>query len=385
MKAIIYGNDFKSCINRISATIVDWVAVEIVCDGKEARFTAMNENTSTTVKIFADVIDAGACLVYYDLLKKVCNIPGDIIIENNEDEGKFSVHSGKKHYEVRSLNKDEDMSGIRTLYAEKKSYLIASCPDHYLLSRFSALDCMRAKTTETIMRGFNIDTTAKRISVLDGYRLGISHIPEEYIVGDGKFTVDGSIFKILKSVLRGTKSKTVDIYSGEKYSCFHGDDYEIIVRNIDGVWYDIDSLIHPMSITDFSFTVDADELGKIAKEYASSAGKDDKAFILLYATEKDFATAFANHEYRTMDILEEYKPLDRFATVKVWERCFKPVFVKDACSVFSGKVEVKGNFSSNSPIYISDSDGEYSVLVLPMHADTNKLDNLLNYVKNNLA
>ena len=387
MKAIIFGNEFKSCIDRISATIEKsrlpfMNAVEIVCNGKEAKVSAINQNTLTTVKIFADVIDAGSCVVDFDVLKKVCNVTGDVIVE--ESNGKFSVHSQKKHYEVDVMDCAEDISSFKETFSEDKHHVL-TYPDHDLLKQISALDCMRGKDYNTLMRGFNIDVAAKRISTIDGHRVGIGYIPEEYAIGSGNFTVQSNFYKILKSVLRGTNNNTMNIYTGEKVSYFSGEDYEIYMRNIDGVWFDIDRIAKPMSYTEFSFKVNSNELGKIAKEYASSAGSDKDTPMLIYATEKNLVTAFIRDGYKTADIVEEYDSLGNVLPNDGWHRGLRPTYIKDACNIFSGEVKISGNFDCRTPITIVDPNGEYLVLILPVNMSSKTSDSLIDYARGVLA
>lgn len=389
MKAFIYGNDFKSGVERVSATIMKsglpfMNTVQIVCDGKEARISTMNQDTLTTVKIYADVVDSGTCVVDYDVLKKICGVTGDITIEYIN--GKFSVHSRKKHYEVSAMYCDDDVESFqKTFKTKEKNHLVMSCPDHVLLRRISALDCMRGKDYNTLMRGFNIDVSTKRISAIDGHRVGIGYIPDEYALDSGKFTVQGNFYKILKSILRGTnENNIVDIYTGEKFTYFIGTDYEISMRNIEGVWFDIDSIVRPVSTTDFSFTADPNELGKITKEYTSIAGSDKDTPMVLYTTGEDLVTAFVHGDYKTADIVEKYNPIEKYLPDNEWWRGLKPSYVRDACNMFTGEVKISGNFDHRTPITLSNSDDEYLVLILPVNISSS--DNpIIDYARSVLS
>lgn len=370
MKFEMYGKEFKTLIDRIGGIVPKRTAfraletVKITAHGNSVDFSATDMTDYATIKSYANVYEDGAVWVFLDDLKKISVIENDITI--TAKNGKLDIRSAKKSYEIPYHDDFNDIWSETPAINNNKIVCIQK--EKEFLKHLSLLDCMRSEEeAQKMMTSFYFDLPNQKLVVLDGHRIGIANLT------GGMFTpntngiiVDGSLYVALKSIAGKNKDeeKCIEIYADDKYTAFHGEDYVLTIKNVDGIYYDYKKLTDvARSNSDYTYTLDTKEMSKIAKEYSKVIGKDNKKPMILYNRNGNIATGVQVENYRTSDILENVEP--KYGMDNEWYVGMNPRFITDACNAFPNTAEVHGNYDFRKPIMIMDDS--YEFLILPVN------------------
>lgn len=384
MKFQMYGKDFKAIIDRIGGIVPKRTAfhalgtVKISAHGNSVDFSATDTVDYVTIKSYASVFEDGVVWVFLDDLKKIITIESDITI--TAEDGKLDIRSSKKSYEIPCHDNYDDFWFETPVISNNNVVCIQK--EKEFLKHLSILDCMRsAKETQKMMTSFYLDFYNQKLVVLDGHRIGIANLVGGMFAPNTKsIIVDGSLYVALNGVAGKNKDdeKYIQIYSDDKYTAFHGEDYVLTIKNVDGIYYDYRNLTDTArSSSDYTYKFDAKEMSKIAKEYSKIATKDNKAPMILYNNSGTIATCIQVANYRTSDILENVD--SKYGMDNEWYIGVNPRFIMDACNAFSDSAEICGKYDSKNPIMIMDET--YEFLILPVNIS---LDNI-NFVKKQVA
>lgn len=384
MKFQMYGKDFKTLIDRIGGIVPKRTAlraletVKITAHGNSVDFSATDTIDYATIKSYASVYEDGTVWVFLDDLKKILAIESDITI--TAENGKLDIRSAKKSYEIPCHNDYEEFWSETPVISN--SNIVCIQKEKEFIKHLSLLDCMRsAQEAQKMMTSFYFDLPNQKLVVLDGHRIGIANLVGGMFAPNAKgIIVDGSLYAALKSVAGKNKDeeKRIEIYADDKYTAFHGEDYVLTIKNVDGIYYDYRRLTDATrSNSDYTYMFDTKEMSKIAKEYSKVIGKDNKAPMILYNNNGTVATGVQVAGYRTSNILENVEP--KYGMGNEWYVGMNPHFIMDACNAFSDSAEVRGNYSFKNPIMIMDET--YEFLILPVNINEDNVE----FVKRQVA
>lgn len=383
MKFQMYGKDFKTFIDRIGGIVAKKSSlhaletVKISAHGNFVEFSATDTVDYATIKSYASVYEEGTVWAFLSDLKKILAIESDITI--TADHGKLDIRSAKKSYEIPCHDDYIDLWSETPIIDNNNVLCIQK--EKEFLKHLSMLDCMRSsEEANKMMTAFYFDFPNRKIVTLDGHRIGVANLAGGMIAPDSKsIIVDGSLYAALKSIAGKNKDeeRRIEIYADNKCTAFHGEDYVLTVRNVNGIYFDYERLIKDnLSNSDYTYKCNTKELSKIAKEY-SKVIAGDKAPMILYNNNGTIATGVQVSGYRTSDVLENVE--SEYGMGCEWFVGINPRFIMDACNAFSNSAEVRGNYNYKKPIMIMDST--YEFLILPVNINTDNVE----FVKKQVA
>lgn len=374
MKFKIYGREFKALADRISGVVPKRTAISVLETVKISAhdnyviFEATDNQNYATIKVYADVIEEGVTWVYLSELKKVLNITDDITVTANY--GKFEVRGAKKSYEIACHDDYDDVS--ITFPVMENNDIMCRQHDLEFLNHLSRLNCMRSECENNkMMTAFCLDLPNQKIVVLDGYRIGIAKLEGGMFSPNRKrLIVDGSLFKVLKSLIGKTKEENyIEIYADNKYAMVVGKDWTLITKLFEGEYFNYNKLAG-VEVFDYTYKCDKKELGNIAKEYCKIVTENNKQPMIIYNNDGKVATSITVANYRTSDIIESIEP--EYGMDCEFFVGFDPRFIADACSVFDDVVEVHGQHKTNCPIIMTNET--YTILILPVNISECNID-----------
>lgn len=378
MNFIVNGKDFKSLIDRISAvvakksTLLSLQSVKISAGGDSIKVSATNAIDFASIEFPALIVEQGETWVMLSDLKKIAGIDGDIVIKSECD--KFEVRGAKKSYEIPCHYFRE--TWIETPIVSKMSLSVHD--ESEFLKLLSGLDSARSDNqAQALMTAFYIDRKCRCIVTIDGYRIGIGSLYGDYD-SDDSITADGSLYPCLKSLIGKNKAnfKKIKVYSDHKYSAFVGEDYSLVVRNVDGIFFDYHKITDGLrNGSDYSYTFDTKQMESIAKEYNKLS--HDTYPMVYYNNGGRIATGILVDDYRTSDAIENTE--SEYGMSNEWYVGINPRFIVDACKALGDKAEMRGNYNYKNPLMLRDDT--YEFLILPININTDNVE----FVKKQVA
>ncbi len=371
MKFNIYGKDFKKLIDRISIVVPKRTVLPAL---EHIKITALPNNTikavATDCESFAEidtygcVIEPGETYVRLDNLKRVYGIPDDITITADCDT--FDVRSKKKSYTVNCV----DLDGSFPVFPDISDMnLVMRIDGQDFIKKIGKIDCMRADTDiNRMLTCFYLETGKERISTLDGHRIGVASLNNADLIAENEnVIIPGQLYRGLKSIA-GKNDGNCDVYTNKNYIMFKGDDYNFILKKVDGQYYNIENVI--LNNADYKYNVDPDELEKIAAEYAKLVDRKNAKPMIFYNNSSMICTGIQTDSIKTSDILENAKAA--FGADCEFYAGFNPGYINDACKMFNDDFELSGMYNSKIPIMMKDET--YIAVILPININNIDVD-----------
>lgn len=374
MKFEIFGKEFKSVINRMSgvvpkkSTVFTTENIKIIAHKNYVEFQSTDYDSFSSIKIYTRVYEQGETWLHLPEVKKISNIPDDIMMVISENDV-FEIRSAKKSYEI-SCN---ELSESWITFPVIDSNPLCVCEDVELLENLSRLDCFRAKDCpNSLLTSFYFDFPKHMMVAIDGRRIATAKLSGKYANQDNCFGViaDGSLYARLKSLMvkRRLSRTDIKVYADDTYIYFEGLDWTYTSKVMHGKYYDYEKMIEPAkSNYDFMLKVNSEELKNIAKEYNTVSSK--KIMLFCFSGGK-LATGVEDDKYKTSDIIDEFDV--EFANSGEWYAGYNPKFILDACSLFDKDIIIVGKYNSKNPIMFLGTS--YEVLILPCLITENDIE-----------
>lgn len=383
MKVVFFGEEFKKAVDRVlvatskKSYLSILYCVRVEAKDNQLTVSATDSEGFATVSIDADVLEPGVNYIMDDDIKKIYNLTGNVTLESTfeTNANKVTVCNGKKKSSVViTLYTDEDY-----LFPENPDKEVAVTTEKNLLSAMSDVaPYLSGNDTNKTMTGYSFESKKNRIVALDGHRIGIKNLPG-FFTSDCSVVVPGKVYMHLKKIASAKSDSEVRVYANKKYIKFVGSDFVYFSRLIDAIYFKVDDMLN--ASYDCEFSINAKEMGNLAKEYKKSLKSNDKLPMLLTYNHDNntMYSGIATSSYITSDVVEDlkvYSGMNRDLTY-----AFNPVFIADAMQLFNDDVMCKcihGGVIQKSPIVFYDDT--YTVLILPVNTDLNMVDRFKRFV-----
>lgn len=298
-----------------------------------------------------------------DALKTLKGIVGDVNILSMDDIVKFTSSKGSMNVPAHAspnvhfpevTNKEAvfDIKGNKLAEAmERASYTIS------------------LEDTNKMMTGINFSSKRESVITIDGHRIGQIKLTDIEFYGKSfDFTVSNCIKQIKKFFAK--YDGEVKVIRSDKYTIFKAEDRDLIVLNIEGEYFKLDTMLVDPNICTCHLEVPVKKLTDIAKKYKDVANKSDKRIpIIIYSGAKgEINTIITGYDTQLKDNL-----IDDSQDIEGIIYCLNPSFVLDAMKVFKYEDTVRFSFELNknsngiiiSPVYITnDTD---MIMLLPVN------------------
>lgn len=218
------------------------------------------------------------------------------------------------------------------------------------------------------MTYYNFNANKNRITALDGHRLGMCKPSNEIGIFNSKSDVkevnlNRDVWMKLKNCIAKESNgerNIISIASKDKKIYITGNDFKMIVRESDIMYFDVDKIL--LSESDLMMiNVNTLELNESAEYNISFHGKK---------SEKPMVMKFIGNNIMSYMCTESGESFDKISVSNnsVSEEfmiAFNPLFIKELCSEIDTEYVRMGFRNAKSPVMAYD--GDFTYLVLPVN------------------
>lgn len=356
----------KSVMKKTTLSILETVLVKQ--ENNQLAFIA--SNMEEELHIYKNILVAGndSFCIALDNLKKIVKLKADVIaITYDSEDKKVLVSTGKKIVTFSSTwSAAEDfplMKGIEepeekfftSNYLEfsnmmEKLYVYLECSDEY----------------KKAMTYYNFNANKNRITALDGHRIGMCK-PSNGVFNSKSDVKEVNLnrnawIKLKNCIAKESKNERniISIASKDKKIYIAGNDFKMIVRESDIMYFDVDKIL--LSESDLMMVnVNTSELNESAEYNISFHGK---------YSQKPMVMKFNGNEIVSYMCTESGESFDKILVLdnSVSEEfmiAFNPLFIKELCFGIDAEYVRMGFYNAKSPVMAYD--GDFTYLVLPVN------------------
>lgn len=368
LKFSINAKELNDVVRKVSAAIDKKAYVKqlrtIFFLVEDRTLKVIGTNMEQWLEVRTDCIwddQPGVIGIEHDDMKMILKMSGVLSFEDvsMETEKMVSVKCGKRELTVQAAECTDYF--VPTMDNTEAKVLETSESWLYdTVSRLATFVSYKEQGNK-MMNCINFNTESERVTALDGHRIGMRQIKNQNIYTLQQNVNLNAIYATptLKVVLdKKSEIKKVVMSVDGKWIKFSGMDFTYIIRNVEGMYFDVDKLISNKD--DYSFTADREKLLETIKYSADLIGKE-----LI-----PFAFHEANGKLYSYTLVQKYEALEEVdvRNLKMSENFyigFNPHYWADALSMADAdEVKVNGG-NAKEPVMIYGN--EYSFFVLPVH------------------
>lgn len=349
---------------------------------------ATDSESFLKVRVDAAVIEPGSVFIHVSDVKKVYSMSGNVTISG--EDGKFTVSNGRKKSTVPSYDYSSGYPEFPGESGAPFMNISENCLYNTLGALISFSSCNDANKT---MCSYYFDGKHERIVTCDSYRLGFRNLPETFVDNEAGAILPNKIYSHLKKILNAKSDGNVSVRLTKQYAIFCGEDFTYCIRSLEGNYLNIDSFVDNVlkGIDKFEFELDAEELGKLSKEYKKDTGKEPMLLTYDEANGELLAGVMVTNYY-TADVIESFGAENYRSNDLGFNFTYglNPQYVADAMNVFDGEIKCAGLVPMNKyhgdcsncmKSAIAFYNDEYTTLVLPVNVSNTTVEKFTNYIK----
>lgn len=330
----------------------------IVADKDNQMVIIKSTNVESYAEIYTDCVDvseSGKVIVEIGNVKRLYNVVGDMTIESTEKT--IKARSSKKQIEVYTMQ-EEDLE-FPVVEDDNRAF---SADKMDMLETFSKLSCcLSVSERNPVHSGFNIANG--RIASVDGSRAAIRAVYWNFREGLN-ITIPGCIVKELTKVSANKQKEHINVFADRKWAKFIGVDFTYTVKLLEGNFINVENVMSNDGLTTYNFSVNAEDLSSMAKEYSSMLKNTKESMHFCYLNNR-LVTEAKSDKCRVFDVLE-IKEEENIP--EKLNYAFNPIFIKEVAQIFDEQeITIKGDVRriGTSPWKIYGENG-YSAIILPM-------------------
>lgn len=382
MKFTVNCTDLKKAADKVMSVIPKKASmhfiecIEITADNNSIILHTTNAEQFAEVRVDATVVEPGVTYIHKDNMKKVYSLSELVTIE--VADGQFNVKGSKKKsaVPVKEYGKD-DVIAFPTM---ENAEVFMNIDSQRLVQTLGSLSCFLGDDSNKLTTGYSFDGLAKRIVALDGFRMGLRSMLDDFIL-DKKVVVPGIIYTQLKKIAN-EKNDIIKVLVNNNHIEFSGKDFKLYSSLYEGEYFRVDLLIN--TNFDYEMVLNPKELYKLGKEYNGVVKNLKEPMYLIYNKELNIVrTGVAVQDYITVDELEVDK---NYGLKKDFIYAFNPRYIYEAMQLYNDTVKCHGviktgqNSCMITPIIFDNN--EYLSLILPVRIENStKFDRFIEYLK----
>lgn len=378
MKDVVKKID-KSVMKKAALPILETVLVK----QENGQLAFIASNTEEELHIYKNVLITGndSFCIALDNLKKIVKLKADVItITYDSDDKKVLVSTGKKIVSFASVwNAAEDFPLMKDIEEPEEKFFTSNYLEFSNMMEKLYIYLKDSDEYKKAMTYYNFNANKNRIVTLDGHRLGMCKPSNEVGVFNSKSEVKevnlnrNAWIKLKNCIAKESKDEQniISIASKDKKTYITGNDFRMIVRESDIIYFDVDKIL--LSELDLMMVnVNTSELNESAEYNISFHGK---------SSQKPMVMKFNGNEIVSYMVTESGESFDKISVLdnSVSEEfmiAFNPLFVKELCSgIDTGYVRM-GFYNAKSPVMAYD--GDFTYLVLPVNINGNGVEDRIN-------
>lgn len=235
---------------------------------------------------------------------------------------------------------------------------------------------------------YNFNAEKNRITALDGYRIGMCN-PSESV---GQLNNDLDVkeinlkrefwIKLKNCIAKETKGKQNCVYmsSTRKKTYISGNDFMMIVRNVDIKYFNVDKMLLLKSDL-MTVSVNTLELNESAEYNISFHGKGSKKPMIMKFIENNIMSYMATESGESFDKIS----VSDNSVSEEFMIAFNPLFIKELCTGIDTEYMRMGFYNAKSPVMVYDGDFTYLILPVGINGNSNRIDEKINKLMGKVA
>lgn len=385
MKFEITMKEMKDVVKKIEKSVMKKAALSILetvlVKQENGQLAFIASNTEEELHIYKNVLVTGndSFCIALDNLKKIVKLKADVItITYDSEDKKILVSTGKK---IVSFVSEWDITSFPLMYIKEpeETWFISRYTSFYEMMEKLSVYLEDADENYKAMTCYNFNIAKNRIVALDGHRMGVCN-PSENI---GKFNNDSELKEInlkrtfwikLKNCIAkevNGEQNTISMASAENKTYITGNDFMMIVRNVDVMYFNVDGMI--LNELDLMMVnVSTKELKESAEYNVTLYDKDHRKPMYMEFIGNYVMSYMKSQTEESFDriTLTENGVDDGFMIG------FNPRFIKDLCNGIDTEFARMGFRNTKSPVMAYD--GDFTYLVLPVNINGNGVEDRIN-------
>lgn len=385
MKVVLDCVDFKRAVDKALAVapkrsaLPGLMSIHIVTDKDSVVISASNLESYVKVNVDARVLESGETYLDISDVKKVYSFSDTVTI--TVDDGKFTVSNSKKKSSVFA----RDYKKVFPDFPEEDENTFMKINGRELADTLAALECFSSQSdANKMMHSYYFDGVNKRIVAIDGHRIGIRKLPDEFI-SEVEVIIPNNICPHIKKIVTDKHDDIKVKMLGKKFVAFEGKDFTYITRVVAGSYFDINGFFSRSCKEDFTFKLNPKELRDLSREYKRSmVGTNTRHMLIEY--NKDDMTMTSGvmlYDFRSADRIESFTKPD--AMSKDFTYGLDAEFVESAMNLFEGEVSCSGSYNVRTDLPsiftpLLFSDDKYIACLLPIQVSREDCEGFHRYI-----
>ena len=367
MKDVVKKID-KSVMKKAALSILETVLVKQ--ENNQLAFIASNVEEELHIYKNAFVTGNDSFCIKLDNLKKIIKLKADLLTITYDSEHKnVLVSTGKKIVTFPSMwDAAEDFPLMKDIKEPEEKFFTSNYLEFFNMMEKLYVYLEYSDEYKKAMTYYNFNANKNRVVALDGYRLGMCKPSNKIGIFNNKSEVKevnlnrNAWIKLKNCITKESKGEQniIFIASEDKKTYITGNDFRMIVRESDIMYFDVDKIL--LSESDLMMVnVNTSELNESAEYNISFHGKGSKKPMVMKFIGNNIMSYMATEEGESFD---KISVLDNSVSEE-FMIAFNPLFIKELCSGIDTEYVKMGFYNAKSPVMAYD--GDFTYLVLPVN------------------
>lgn len=340
-------------------------------------------NCDEELHIYKDVDMTGndSFCISLDMLKKISKLKADnITVTYNKEDQKVLISTGKKIVTFPSMwDATKDFPLMKDIKEPEEKFFTSNYREFFNMMEKLYVYLKDSDEYKKVMTYYNFNVNKNRITALDGYRLAICKPSNEVGTFNSKSDVKevnlnrDVWIKLKNCITKESKGEQniISIASKNKKTYITGNDFKMIVRESDIMYFDVDKIL--LSESDLMMVnVNTSELNESAEYNISFHGKNSKKPMMMKFIGNNIMSYMCTESGESFDKIS----VSNNSVSEEFMIAFNPLFIKELCSEIDTEYVRMGFYNAKSPVMAYD--GDFTYLVLPVNINGGRVGERIN-------
>lgn len=369
----------KSIPKSSSLSILETVLVKQ--EDNQLAFIATNCYEELHIYKNVDMTGNDSFCISLNMLKKISKLKADnITVTYNKEDQKVLISTGKKIITfVSTWDAAKDFPLMKDIKEPEEKFFTSNYREFFNMMEKLYVYLKDSDEYKKVMTYYNFNVNKNRITALDGHRLGICKPSNEVGTFNSKSDVkevnlNRDVWMKLKNcIAKESKGERniISIASKDKKTYITGNDFKMIVRESDIMYFDVDKIL--LSESDLMMVdVNTLELNESAEYNISFHGKGSKKPMVMKFIENNIMSYMCTESGESFDKIS----VSDNSVSEEFMIAFNPLFIKELCSEIDTEYVRMGFYNAKSPVMAYD--GDFTYLVLPVNINGGRVGERIN-------
>lgn len=293
---------------------------------------------------------------------------------------KVLVSTGKKIVSFTSVwNAAEDFPLMKDIKEPEEKFFTSNYLEFFNMMEKLYVYLKDSDEYNKAITYYNFNANKNRITALDGHRLGMCK-PSNKV---GTFNSNSDVkevnlnrsvwIKLKNCIAKESKGErnVISIASKDKKTYIVGNDFKMIFRESDIMYFDVDKIL--LSESDLMMVdVNTSELNESAEYNISFHGKDSKKPMVMEFIGNNIMSYMCTESGESFDKIS----VSNNSVSEEFMIAFNSLFIKELCSGIDTEYVRMGFYNAKSPVMAYD--GDFTYLVLPVNINGGEVGERIN-------